>query len=74
MDTPEAYAKALDSAGFLVERTEDRTRAMAGPQGPEPRLSPAAVFGPSFAERIGNNINATRAGILAPIVMIARAS
>ncbi len=73
VDTSEAYAKALHSAGFLVERTEDRTRAMAGPPGPEPRLSPAAVFGPSFAERIANNVNATRAGILAPIVMIARA-
>ena len=71
--TPEAYATALESTGFVVERTEDRRSATAGPPAPEPRLSPAAVFGPSFAERIANNISATRAGILAPMVMLARA-
>ena len=60
----------------------DRLRRWSAPRtarddGPPIRagaaLSPAAVFGPSFAERIANNIDATRAGILAPIVMIARA-
>ena len=57
VEAPEAYALALESNGFVVEQTEDRRRATAGPPGPEPRLSPAAVFGPSFAERIGNNIS-----------------
>jgi SAM-dependent methyltransferase len=71
--TPEAYTMALESTGFVMKRTEDRRMATAGPPGPKPRLSPAAVFGPSFAERIANNIGATRAGILAPIVMIASA-
>ena len=73
VETAAAYALALQSAGFVVEHTEDRRAATAGPPGPEPRLSPAAVFGPSFAERIANNIAATRAGILVPTVMIARA-
>ncbi len=73
VETAEAYALALQSTGFVVEHTEDRRAATAGPPGPEPRLSPAAVFGPSFAERIANNIAATRAGILVPTVMIARA-
>ena len=73
VETAETYALALQSTGFVVEHTEDRRAATAGPPGPEPRLSPAAVFGPSFAERIANNIAATRAGILVPTVMIARA-
>jgi hypothetical protein len=31
------------------------------------------LFGPGFAERIGNNIAATMNGILAPVLMVARA-
>ena len=72
--SPEAYARDLAAAGFTVERTEDRRAATAQPDGPPPRLSPATVFGPGFAERIGNNIAATRAGILAPVLMLARAA
>ena len=30
-----------------------------------------AVFGPEFGRRIGNNIAATRAGLLAPILILA---
>ena len=33
VDTPEAYAAALESNGFVVERTEDRRSATAGPPG-----------------------------------------
>jgi MPBQ/MSBQ methyltransferase len=70
--TPEEYARYLAEAGFRVERTEDRTAATAS-SGPPPRLSPALVFGSGFLERIANNVAAARAGILAPVLMIARA-
>jgi MPBQ/MSBQ methyltransferase len=70
--TPEEYADLLTAAGFEVVHTEDRTAAVGGP----PRagrggLSPQAIFGPAFGERIGNNIAATRAGLLAPVLMVA---
>ena len=72
--TPEDYVRDLEGAGFTVDRTEDRTAATAGPPGGgPPRLSPAAVFGPRFVERIQNNIAATRTGILAPVLMLATA-
>jgi MPBQ/MSBQ methyltransferase len=71
---PDDYARDLKAAGFTIDRTEDRTAATARPDGPPSQLSPAAVFGPSFMERISNNIAATRAGALAPVLMIATAS
>jgi MPBQ/MSBQ methyltransferase len=72
---PEEYVRLLEAAGFTVTRNEDRTAATAGPGGgSRPALSPAAVFGPDFVERIQNNIAATRAGILAPVLMLAVAS
>ncbi len=70
--SPAAYESALLRAGFTVARTEDRTAATAGGPGPQPRLSPAAVFGPPFMERIANNIADTRAGTLAPVLLVAR--
>lgn len=70
----ETYVELLQRAGFAVERTEDRRQAVARPPDGSPRLSPVAVFGARFAERIGNNIAATRAGILAPVVIVARAT
>jgi len=87
--SPDEYARALESAGFSVTSTEDRTAQTSGPPGPagppghpgpsgpaggSARLSPMAVFGPEFGRRIGNNIAATRAGLLAPILILARAS
>jgi MPBQ/MSBQ methyltransferase len=78
--SPDEYARALESAGFSVTATEDRTAQTAGPPGPPgsqdgpPKLSPMAVFGPEFGRRIGNNIAATRAGLLAPVLILARAS
>jgi len=37
-------------------------------------LTPAPVFGAGFVERIGHNIAAAMAGILAPVLIVARAS
>ncbi|HEY5981162.1 MAG TPA: class I SAM-dependent methyltransferase [Microlunatus sp.] len=82
---PDDYAGDLEAAGFAVVRTEDRTAQTAGPPGQAgpagqagqagpARLSPMAVFGPQFAERIGNNVAATRAGLLAPVLIVARAA
>ena len=36
-------------------------------------MTNAVVFGPGFMERIGNNIAATKAGLLAAAVIVARA-
>ncbi|SDT32253.1 Methyltransferase domain-containing protein [Friedmanniella luteola] len=67
---------ALRSAGFEVEEVEDRSAAVpeiaARTPGPPP-LSPAAVFGPGFVERLRNDVAAIRAGSLAPVVVLARA-
>jgi hypothetical protein len=40
---------------------------------PTGALSPVVVFGPVFAQRIGNNVAATRAGQLGAILIVARA-
>ncbi len=77
--TPDDYTRDLEAAGFAVIQTEDRTAQTAGPPAPPgaggpPRLSPMAVFGPAFGERIGNNIAATRAGLLAPVLILATAA
>jgi MPBQ/MSBQ methyltransferase len=72
VESPETYGELLQRTGFTVESTENRTAAVARPPDGQ-RLSPEAVFGPQFAERIGNNIAAARAGILAPVVILARA-
>lgn len=69
--TPDEYDRLLTAAGFTVERMENRVDA---PAAAPPRLSPTAVFGPSFLQRLANNIAAARAGTLAPVVMIARAA
>ena len=77
--SPAEYARDLGSAGFSVIVTEDRTAETSGPPGPpgppdgSPSLSPMAVFGPEFGRRIGNNIAATRAGLLAPVLILAEA-
>ena len=68
----EDYVRQLLDAGFTVEEVEDRTAATLGGPPPGP-VSPVAVFGPAFAERIGNNVAATRAGVLGAVVVLARA-
>jgi ubiquinone/menaquinone biosynthesis C-methylase UbiE len=72
VETRERYRELLEDAGFRIEADEDRTAFAAGP--PEPgALTPAPVFGAGFVERIGNNIAATMAGTLKPILIVARA-
>ncbi len=70
---PEDYRRDLEAAGFVVRTVEDRTAATSRPGPTDGAIGPAAVFGRPFVERLANNIAATRAGILAPIVMIADA-
>jgi MPBQ/MSBQ methyltransferase len=72
VETPAEYVAHLEAAGFTVDDVEDYTAATAGPP-PAGRLSPVAVFGPAFAERVGNNVAATRAGLLGAFVIVARA-
>lgn len=67
---------ALGRAGFQVEEVEDRTPAVTQPPAPTPGpppLSPAVVFGPGFVERLRNDRAAVHAGLLAPVVVLARA-
>jgi SAM-dependent methyltransferase len=73
VESRERYAELLTAAGFRVELDEDRTAEAAGPP-PPGALTPAPVFGEGFVERIGNNIAATMAGTLAPILIVARAA
>jgi SAM-dependent methyltransferase len=68
---PDEYIRDLTATGFTVVRQENRLAAMAGGGPPAPGLDQAAVFGPVFAERIGNNLAAARAGLLAPILLLA---
>ena len=69
----EEYGAVLEAAGFEVVQTEDRTATAARPASGPGGLSPQAVFGPGFAERIGNNIAAAKAGMLAAVLIVARA-
>lgn len=65
------YVRDLTATGFRVVQQENRMGAMArggpAPAGPDQ----TAVFGPVFAERIRNNLTAARAGVIAPILMVA---
>jgi SAM-dependent methyltransferase len=70
--SPSAYVDALAAAGFEVLSVEDRRAALAAGPG-EPAEDRAVVFGPAFVERMANRMAATRAGILAPVVVLARA-
>lgn len=74
VETPDDYAEHLTDAGFSIEETEDRTATTLGPPpgGPD-GLGPQVVFGPGFAERIGNNVADTRSGILGAVLILAKA-
>jgi cyclopropane fatty-acyl-phospholipid synthase-like methyltransferase len=67
--TVDEYRDALETSGFQVDAVEDRTAVIARtpPTGP----GPGVVFGPEFAERIGNNMAATQAGTLAAVMILA---
>jgi SAM-dependent methyltransferase len=66
------YETHLEAAGFRIDGVEDRTDSTLGPP-PAGPVSPVAVFGRAFAERIGNNVAATRAGLLGAILVVAEA-
>jgi MPBQ/MSBQ methyltransferase len=72
VETPDDYVAHLEAAGFTVEEVEDRTASTLGPP-PVGPVSPVAVFGQVFAERVGNNIAGTRAGLLGAVLIVARA-
>ena len=72
VESVEDYQRHLTAAGFTDAEVEDRTASTAGPPPPGP-VTNAVVFGPGFMERIGNNIAATKAGLLAAAVIVARA-
>lgn len=61
--------------GHDGELDEDRTAANAagGPR-PTTALNPFDLFGPGFAERVGNNIAAAMAGTLGAVLFVARAT
>jgi len=67
-----AAADAGTRAGFTVEDVEDRTPSTMGPP-PAGPVTNAVIFGPVFMERIGNNVQATKAGLLGAQVILARA-
>ena len=75
IETREGYAALLHEAGFAVVHDEDRTPANAA-GGPPPggALTPGDLFGPAFAERLGNNIAAAMSGTLGAILMVATAN
>jgi SAM-dependent methyltransferase len=73
--TPEDYEKHLTEAGFAVERVLDRTADVAIPPG-RPMgtgLGPHLVFGAGFAEKLENNVTATREGLLRAVLIVAHA-
>lgn len=72
VETAEDYSRHLEAAGFTVEEVEDVTASTLGPP-PPGALTPAVVFGQPFIERIGNNVAATKAGLLGAILILARA-
>ena len=72
VESVEEYVAHLRAVGFEVLEVEDRTAATLG--GPPPgSLSPAAVFGAPFVERLAHNVEATRAGLLGAALVVARA-
>ena len=72
METVDDYTRQLEAAGFSVEDVEDRTASTMGPP-PSGPVTNAVVFGQPFIERIGNNVAATRAGLLGAMLILARA-
>jgi MPBQ/MSBQ methyltransferase len=74
VETRERYDERLRAAGFRIEVDEDRTAAVAAAGPPAAgALTPGDLFGPEFAERIGNNLSATFAGTLGSVLIVARA-
>ena len=72
VETAQAYRDHLHEAGFTVVDVEDRTASTAGPP-PAGPVTNAVVFGDAFVRRIGNNISATKAGLLGAVLLLAKA-
>jgi len=72
VESADDYRRHLEGAGFTVEEVEDRTPFTMGGPPPGP-VSNAVVFGEEFVRRIGNNIAATKAGLLGAQLLLARA-
>jgi len=72
VESPEEYAAHLAAAGFTIELTDDMTESTLGPP-PTGPLSPAVIFGQPFVTRIGNNVAATKGGLLGAVAIVARA-
>ena len=72
VETAADYRTHLEGAGFAVEDEEDRTPTTLGPP-PQGPVSNAVVFGPRFAQRIANNVAATKTGLLGALLFLARA-
>lgn len=72
VETVEDYRRHLEGVGFTVAEVLDHTSATLGGPPPSP-VNQATILGPTFVERIGNNIAATRAGLLRAMVVVATA-
>ncbi len=72
VDSLEDYRRHLEAAGFTVTDVQDRTDSTRVAPAPGP-VTNAVIFGPAFVERIGNNVAATKAGLLTAQVVLARA-
>lgn len=68
---PEDYVRDLTATGFRIVRQENRSAAVARGGPPPGGADQAALFGPAFGERVGNNLAAARAGLLAPVLLVA---
>jgi SAM-dependent methyltransferase len=72
LETINDYRRHLENAGFAVDEVEDRTEVLLSPR-PAAALTPADVFGSGFAEAAGNWMDATRAGLLRSVLILASA-
>jgi len=75
VETTDRYGELLREAGFEVEREEDRSASISWPQavGSLSRPGLHVVFGPDWAERIGNQIAGAHSGALLPWLVVGRA-
>jgi ubiquinone/menaquinone biosynthesis C-methylase UbiE len=83
LETPQAYRRLLEAAGFTIEREHDRRdqvlelgramRAEVALHGVPP-LGLHVLMGPASRPRLGNVMSALEAGILAPVEIVARRS
>ena len=72
VQTTEEYGDDLVASGFAVEEVDDRTETTLGPP-PPGAIPPDVLLGPGFGQRIGNNVEATKAGTLSAVLLLARA-